>query len=168
MELMRSLSLAFLILLAATSSSAQVGDPTLRTDHPQYPGVGAFQTIEDCVDFATAGKTTPQEKAIALYNWLLTHQWHLHSPQEWCIPGRIPDTAQTRDYENVVYDANIGRFSYGYGLCGTVHAWNEPYWQALGHAGAQAGVPRSRQQRSLLWRRVACVRYRHGGPAVSP
>ena len=138
---MRTLLAATAVFVFTSSVQAQVGDPTLKTDHPQYPGVGAFQTIEDCVAFATAGKTTPQEKAIALYNWLLTHQWHLHSPQEWCIPGRVPDTEQTRDYENVVYDANIGRFSYGYGLCGTVHAWNEPYWQALGMRARRRAFP---------------------------
>jgi len=128
-------------VILASTAPGQVGDPTLRTDHPQYPGVGAFQTIEDCVAFATEGVTGEQEKAIALYNWLLTHQWHLASPQEWCIPGRVPDTAQPRDYENVVYDANIGRFSYGYGLCGTVHAWNEPYWKALGMNARRRAFP---------------------------
>jgi hypothetical protein len=139
---MRSFCLSALFCLTvATPLPAQVGDPTLRTDHAQYPGVGAFQTIEDCVGFATNGVEGEQEKAIALYNWLLTHQWHLMSPQEWCIPGRTPDTAQTRDYENVVYDANIGRFSYGYGLCGTVHAWNEPYWKALGMNARRRAFP---------------------------
>ncbi len=116
---------------AASPARAQVADPTLRTDHPQYAGEGAFQTVEDCVAFATQGKQTPQEKAVALYLWLLTHQFHLYSPQEWNVPGGVPG-ANNNDYEMVVYDANRGRFSYGYGLCGTVHAWNEPYWRALG------------------------------------
>jgi hypothetical protein len=129
------------VAICLNVAHAQVGDPTLRTDHPQYPGVGAFQTIEDCVAFATQGVEGEQQQAIALYNWLLTHQWHLASPQEWCIPGRTPDTAQTRDYENVVYDANSGRFSYGYGLCGTVHAWNEPYWEALGMKARRRAFP---------------------------
>ncbi len=111
---------------------AEVGDPTIRTDHPQYAGEGAFQEIEDCVRFATADKQTAQQQAISLYLWMLTHQYHLMSPQEWSVPGRAPDTANPLDYESVVYDANRARFSYGYGLCGTVHAWNEPYWQTLG------------------------------------
>jgi hypothetical protein len=123
-----------LLIFAPQSVHAQsgAGDVTLRTNHPQYAGEGAFQTIEDCVEYATRGKTDPQEKAIAMYLWLLTHQWHLMSPMEWCVPGRIPDSADPGDYETVLFDANRGRFSYGYGLCGTVHAWNEPYWKALG------------------------------------
>ncbi len=117
------------------------GDVTIRTDHPDYPGEGAFQTIEDCVTVATAGKTDPQEKAIAMYLWLLKHQWHLMSPMEWCVPGRVPDNAAGGDYETVVFDANRARFSYGYGLCGTVHAWNEPYWNALGMAARRREFP---------------------------
>ena len=114
------------LLTAATL--AGVGDPTLRTDHPHYAGEGAFQTVEDCVAFATAGQETAQAKAIALFHWILTHQFHLFSPQEWLVPGVVPGSKQD-DYEMVVYDANKARFSYGYGLCGTVHAWNEPYWR---------------------------------------
>lgn len=128
------IALLFTAVAGAVSQPliAEVGDPTVQTSHPQYAGEGAFQEIEDCVRFATAGKEASQDRAIAMYLWLLNHQWHLMSPQEWCVPGRVPDTAKTRDYESVVYDANRARFSYGYGLCGTVHAWNEPYWRALG------------------------------------
>ena len=60
---------AFGLLIMCTLSpvwAGGVGDVTLRTDHPHYPGEGAFQTIEDCVQFATAGKKSEQEKAIAL------------------------------------------------------------------------------------------------------
>lgn len=119
---------------------AGAGDVTLRTDHPDYPGEGQFQTVEACVQFATAGKNTEQERALALYNWLLTHQFHLYSPQEWNVPGRTPGT-NNDDYEMVVYDANRSRFSYGYGLCGTVHAWNEPYWRALGMNARRRAFP---------------------------
>jgi hypothetical protein len=38
-----------MLLLIRQPASAEIGDPTLRTDHPQYAGEGAFQTIEDCV-----------------------------------------------------------------------------------------------------------------------
>lgn len=130
-----------LATLAVVPVRAEVGDPTIETDHPQYAGEGAFQEIEDCVRFATAGKDAPQDRAIAMYLWMLNHQWHLASPQEWCVPGRVPDTAQSRDYESVVYDANRARFSYGYGLCGTVHAWNEPYWKALGMNARRRSFP---------------------------
>ncbi len=121
-------------------AGGEVGDPTLRTDHPHYPGEGAIQTVEDCVRFATEGKEGEQERAIALYLWMLTHQWHLASPQEWNIPGETPDTARD-NHEMVVYDANRARFSYGYGLCGTVHSWNEPYWRALGMAARRRAFP---------------------------
>lgn len=140
---MNRIALLFCVVASTLTSPvlADVGDPTLRTDHPQYAGEGAFQEIEDCVQFATQGQSNPQDRAIAMYQWLLSHQWHLASPQEWNVPGRIPDTAQTRDYESVVYDANRGRFSYGYGLCGTVHAWNEPYWRALGMGTRRRAFP---------------------------
>lgn len=116
---------------AVTTFADGAGDVTLRTDHPHYPGEGVFQSVDDCIRFATDGKAGDQEKAIALYLWMLTHQWHLASPQEWNVPGETPDTNIWRD-DMVVYDANRARFSYGYGLCGTVHSWNEPYWKALG------------------------------------
>jgi hypothetical protein len=140
---MRSVSclLALLLLLSCTLSlQAGVGDPTIQTSHPHYPGEGAFQSIEQCVAFATAGRSTDQDKAIALYLWMLTHQFHLMSPQEWNVPGKLPNTAKD-DQEMIVYDANKARFSYAYGLCGTVHAWNEPYWKALGMNARRRSFP---------------------------
>lgn len=130
-------------VLAALSSNLvfAAGDVTVKTSHPQYPGEGAFQTVEDCVAFATQGTSKPQDSAIALYKWLLTHQWHLMSPMEWQVPGRIPDSADPGDYETVLFDANRARFSYGYGLCGTVHAWNEVYWKALGMQARRREFP---------------------------
>ena len=120
---------------------AEIGDLTVRTDHPQYAGEGAFQAIEDCVQFAAQGAASQQDKAIALYQWLLTHQWHLASPQEFNVPRATPDTRRSSAYELMVYDANRARFSYGYGLCGTVHAWNEPYWKALGMNARRRAFP---------------------------
>lgn len=136
------LLLALALLLATPSHvRAEVGDPTLRTDHPQYAGEGAFQTIEDCVGFAAGEQKSAQERAIAVYLWMLTHQWHLLSPQECNVPGETPDTKRDNNYDMVVYDANRARFSYGYGLCGTVHAWNEPYWKALGMNSRRRAFP---------------------------
>jgi hypothetical protein len=135
--------LALLLLaLIPARGLAQIGDPTLRTDHPQYAGEGAFQTAADCVKFAVNGKQpmTEQERALAIYRWLLTHQWHLASPQEFCVPGRVPDTKLGHE-DSIVYDAARARFSYGYGLCGTVHAWNEPYWKAAGFAARRRAFP---------------------------
>jgi len=119
---------------------ANVGDPTIRTNHPHYPGEGAFQTVEDCVTFATLGKETNQDKAIALYLWMLKHQWHLLSPQDCPTSWRPNDTRSHRE-ESLVWDANRARFSFGYGLCGTVHAWNEPYWKALGMNARRRAFP---------------------------
>ncbi|WP_254508765.1 hypothetical protein [Anatilimnocola floriformis] len=133
----------FLFFFGSLSAVAhgQVGDPTLRTDHPQYAGEGAFQTATDCVKFALGDqKLTDQEKALAIYNWLLTHQWHLLSPQENCVPGKQADAAKTQE-DLIVYDAARARFSYGYGLCGTVHAWNEPYWKAAGFNARRRAFP---------------------------
>ena len=45
---------------------AEVGDPTIETAHPFYPGEEALQTVEPCVARATAGQISPQDKAIAL------------------------------------------------------------------------------------------------------
>lgn len=123
----------------SASTFAQVGDPTLRTDHPQYAGEGAFQTAADCVAFATEGKSSPQDQAIGLYLWLLTHQWHLASPQE-PGPRGVADSAAGND-DLIVYDAARSRFSYGYGLCGTVHAWNEAYWRELGMSARRRSFP---------------------------
>lgn len=131
------------VILASTLAVrgfAEVGDPTVRTDHPIYPGEGALQEIADCVAFATVGQSDPQGKAIALYRWMLMHQYHLMSPQERAYPGESVDTSGG-DGERVVYDANRARFSYGYGLCGTVHAWNEPYWRALGMPARRRAFP---------------------------
>lgn len=133
-------TVAILASLSASNVNAEVGDPTIMTNHPVYPGEGAFQEVEDCVRFATSGQTSAQDKAIALYQWLLTHQYHLMSPQECIFPGETVDTASTRS-ERIVYDANRARFSYGYGLCGTVHAWNEPYWQALAMPARRRAFP---------------------------
>jgi hypothetical protein len=127
--------------LVTGSVYADVGDPTIETNHPFYAGEGAFQTIEQCVARATAGKSTEQDKAIALYLWMLSHQWHLYSPQEWNVPGLVPDPIRETQFDMMVYDANRARFSYGYGLCGTVHAWNEVYWKALGFKARRRGFP---------------------------
>lgn len=140
---LRSLMLllaALLVNLLTVAARAEVGDPTLETDHPSYPGEGAMQSVEQCVARATVGKNTTQDRAIALYLWMLTHQFHLLSPQEWNDPGKVPDCRST-DYDMVVYDANRGRFSYAYGLCGTVHAWNEPYWKVLGLNARRRAFP---------------------------
>ena len=45
----RLLSVALLLALTLPLH-AGVGDPTIQTGHPQYPGEGAYQTIEQCVD----------------------------------------------------------------------------------------------------------------------
>lgn len=135
----------FAVLLCAwllpVLAHGEIGDPTLRTDHPQYAGEGAFQTVEDCVRASTAGTKDPQDRAIAMYLWLLSHQWHSASPQGWRVPGEHPDTKRDTKYEMVEYDANRSRFSYGYGLCGTVHSWNEPYWKALGMNARRRAFP---------------------------
>ena len=80
---------AFLFVLPVR---AGVGDPTLETNHPQYAGEGAFQSIDDCVSRATAGKTTPQDKAIAIYLWMLTHQYHLMPRRR---SGAFPTSCRT-------------------------------------------------------------------------
>ncbi len=139
-RVLRTASLSLLMLMMSGSVFA-AGDVTLRTDHPQYAGEGAFQTVADCVAFATDGQEESQAKAIAMYMWFLTHQWHLMSPMEWYVPGRTPDSTDPGNYETVLFDANRARFSYGYGLCGTVHAWNEPYWKALGMPARRREFP---------------------------
>ncbi|MCC9608955.1 hypothetical protein LOC68_07665 [Blastopirellula sp. JC732] len=128
------------VFFFAAGAFAEVGDPTLRTDHPVYPGEGAFQTIDDCVAFATRDAKTSQEKAIAMYLWILQHQYHEASPQEWLAGSQTPDAAKPNE-ALIPYDANAARFSYGYGLCGTVHAWNEPYWRALGFEPRRRAFP---------------------------
>lgn len=41
------------VLLLTVPAWAEVGDPTVQTDHPQFASEGAFQPIEDCVCFET-------------------------------------------------------------------------------------------------------------------
>ncbi len=132
--------IATLLMASTRLLMAGAGDPTLRTDHPIYPGEGAFQTIEDCVSFATNDQRDEQAKAIALFNWMLQHQFHLASPQEPTLPGITPDT-ENNHYDTLVEDAERARFSYGYGLCGTVHTWNEPYWAALNMRARRRAFP---------------------------
>ncbi len=134
------LLLTVVSLVAARPAVCGVGDPTIETDHQHYPGEGRFQTIESCVEHATKGHKTDQDKAIALFRWILAHQFHLKSPQEWNVPGLIPNTKFHDD--QFVFDANRARFSYSYGLCGTVHAWNEPYWHALGMEARRRAFPK--------------------------
>ena len=138
---MHRLTTFVLLVLLSAAALGEVGDPTIRTDHPDYAGEGAFQSVEDCVQFATFGKESEQDRAIAMYLWLLKHQYHLMSPLEWRVPGRVPDTAKPADYEMIPFDANRARFSYGYGLCGTVHAWNETYWHVLGMRARRRAFP---------------------------
>jgi hypothetical protein len=151
----QSMRFPFLMLLVAVGlwgsffpapARADVGDPTVETNHLFYSGEGAFQTVEQCVVRATAGKTSVQNRAIALYLWMLSHQWHLLSPQEWNLPGLVPDPVKETEFDMMVQDANRARFSYGYGLCGTVHAWNEVYWKALGAAESPPRFSRPYQQ----------------------
>src|SRR5262245_27271940 len=97
-----ALAAASWALLARGAAYADVGDPTVETDHPHYAGEGAFQTVEQCVARATAGKAAPQDRAIALYLWILAHQWHLYSPQEWNVPGVVPDTRNESNDKMVV------------------------------------------------------------------
>lgn len=141
---MRTLKL-FVVLCGlvalAGAARADVGDPTVETDHPHYAGEGAFQTVEECVRRATAGKATPQDKAIALYLWILSHQFHGMSPQEWNVAGMVPDAGKEGRTDLIVYDVNRARFSYGYALCGTVHAWNQAYWKTLGLNARSRGFP---------------------------
>lgn len=135
----RTVLLLFALACCISFAYAEVGDPTLRTDHPVYPGEGAFQTIEGCVKFATRDAKTPQEKALAMYLWILQHQYHEASPQELPL-GELSAAGASPD-ALIPYDANAARFSYGYGLCGTVHAWNEPYWRALGFVPRRRSFP---------------------------
>lgn len=137
---MKPIIASLLATFIISTAVADIGDPTLRTDHPHYPGEGVFQTVEGCVAFATRGVQGEQDKAIALFNWMLTHQFHLMSPQDCRVPGVLPDTRKTQ-YDLIVEDANRGRFSYGYGLCGTVHMWNETYWRALGMPARRRAFP---------------------------
>lgn len=49
------------LLACARLAQTQVGNPTLRTDQPLYPGMGAFGTVDDCVEFATVDNPADNE-----------------------------------------------------------------------------------------------------------
>jgi hypothetical protein len=120
---------------------AEVGDPTIETDHPDYSGEGVFQTAEKIVKHVTADKKTNQEKAIALWRWILTHQYHAQQPMEWSRGAKVPDSRNEKDNLLYLYDANRARFSYGYAMCGTAHAWNQVLWKALGFNARNRAFP---------------------------
>ena len=54
------------LFISASLVQAQVGDPTIKTDHPFYPGEGAFQTIEDCVTAAVQDEKQTLQACLVL------------------------------------------------------------------------------------------------------
>jgi hypothetical protein len=134
-----------LLLLAAASARADVGDPQVRTDHPWYPGELACSTFEalfvtqaDLYERVVGVKPeTDEQKALAAWLWRNTHYFHAEDGAEdlWGQGfAKGPDT-RAREYWT-------GAFAYGFGLCGTTHAqWGAEIEALLGHGrGRCVGV----------------------------
>ncbi|HEX7896911.1 MAG TPA: DNRLRE domain-containing protein [Planctomycetota bacterium] len=123
----------------------QAGDPQLKTDHPHYPGEGAFSTPAKCLQAAWAtprgalGSGTPREKMIRLFLWRAETYAHLSSPAVYNLPGRTPKPTAD-DPLMIDYDAMRGLFSYGWGLCGTNHGQMRVFAEAAGWTDRRRGL----------------------------
>jgi hypothetical protein len=124
-----------MLSLAAVLLALQ-GDPQVRTDHPWYPGEGAFSSFERL--FATEAAlfkrvvgrdvTTDEDKALAALLFRLTHYWHGDEGVQdyWGEGFTKGGDSWTREYWT-------GLFAHGYGLCGTTHAqWGAEMTKLLG------------------------------------
>ncbi len=120
---------------------AELGDPTIETDHPVYSGEGAFQYPEQIVKRVTKGLASDQKRAIALYKWLLQHQFHCQQPVEWARGPKVPDSRDQKDELMYVRESNRTRFSFGFAMCGSAHAWNQVLWRAAGFNSRNRAFP---------------------------
>ena len=134
-----------LVVLLAGPSSAGVGDPQVKTDHPWYPGELAcstwdrlFATQAAVYERVTGRKaTTDEDKVLAAWLWRNTHYFHAEDGSEdmWGKGFDNKTDSKTRDYWT-------GLFSNGFALCGTTHSqWVGELEALLGHGrGRTVGV----------------------------
>jgi len=147
-----------LVLLAALLGSsalslAGVGNPQIRTDHPLYPGELAYSTPERLAKSALNTKwglglgDSQRDLALRFWLWRITHTIHDYSPRIWTPiheyfrrkfsthskehPIRPDPTSESFAAADVDRDAMRWQFSYGYGLCGTLHAVIGPQIDAI-------------------------------------
>lgn len=133
------------LLTFPSLTSAGVGDPQIRTDHPWYPGELACSTFERL--FATQAEVyervvgvkpvTDEQKALAAWLWRNTHFWHGEEGAEdlWGQGFTKGGDVRSREYWT-------GMFAHGFGLCGTSHSqWVAEMEALLGHGrGRGVGV----------------------------
>lgn len=136
-----SLSVAVALLLTSFTS-ADVGDPQIRSNHPWYPGELACSTFDRL--FATqAGlyeritgikPVSDQDKALAAWLWRNTHYWHGEEGVEDLWGKGFTQGGDTRSREYWT-----GMFAHGFGLCGTTHSqWVAEMQELLGHNRGRA------------------------------
>lgn len=129
-----------LFLATATSVSAGVGDPQLRTDHPWYPGELAISNFDRL--FATQAEAyrrvtgrdvkTDEDKALASWLWRNTHYAHAEEGRQDCFAAGFNAAEWNREYWT-------GLFAHGFALCGTTHVqWTAEMNRLLGHARSRA------------------------------
>src|ERR1017187_1064545 len=145
MAFRNAIGVTMFVLIFATTASAAVGDPQIRTDHPWYPGELACSTFERL--FKTQAEAyervvgvkpvTDEQKALAAWLWRNTHYYHGEQGAEdlWGKGFTKGLDLRGREYWT-------GMFAHGFGLCGTTHAqWGTEMEALLGHnRGRAVGV----------------------------
>lgn len=152
-----ALVLASLVATAFMSGAfAAVGNPQIRTDHPIYPGELAYSTYDRLAktiidsDWGLGLGTSERDVAIKFFLWRITHTIHDYSPATWTPlhdfyrarfgehgkehPTRPDPKAEAFAGDDIDRDAMRWQLSYGYALCGTLHAVIEPQIHAIGQA----------------------------------
>jgi len=147
-------SLAGLIVaLCGSITLGGVGNPQIRTDHPLYPGELAYSTPERLAktiletNWGLGLGDSPRDNALRLWLWRITHTIHDYSPRIWtplhdyyrrkfgsrdkAHPTRPNPVSEVYSADDTDFDAMRWQFSYGYGLCGTLHGVIGPQIAAI-------------------------------------
>jgi hypothetical protein len=123
---------SLLLVVAASAwlglaAQAAVPDPQIMTDHPVYRGELSCSTLDrNIADAYRVYKdryghtpTTETEKLTALWIWKCEHYMHVCDNKVYVGPDSLESEGNgwmdCRDYE-------LGQFSFGFGLCYSVHA----------------------------------------------
>ncbi|HYE06174.1 MAG TPA: hypothetical protein VEL07_11735 [Planctomycetota bacterium] len=134
-----------LSITAAGAATSAVGDPEIKTDHPYYQGELAYSTVDNLVASAlnTPGRPSTgdpvKDTILRLYYWRLEHYYHRMSPEEYNLPGVVPNPANNNPLM-IDYDCLSQQFSYGWGLCGTNHATIRPILEAANLPTRRRGI----------------------------
>ncbi|MGD0090058.1 MAG: MBG domain-containing protein [Planctomycetota bacterium] len=128
---------ALATLAPAFAAGSAVGDPEIKTDHPYYQGELAYSNLSNLVAsaLATTGRPTTgdpvKDQIIKLWYWRIEHYYHQWSPQEYNLPGVVPNPPNDNPLM-IDRDCLSQQFSFGYGVCGTNHSMCRPIFETAG------------------------------------